>query len=43
MFSNNAVTGTRVPVNSQLPLTLAGVRSTAGHEDQSNIMENCVK
>jgi acetolactate synthase regulatory subunit len=30
-FSNKARTGTRVPLNSQSPLTLPGMRSTAGH------------
>src|SRR3990172_6091272 len=39
-FSNNAAIGTRVPRNTQAPLTRSGSRSTAGQEDQS-IMAKC--
>ena len=34
-FSNSAAIGTRVPRNTQAPLTRSGSRSTAGQEDQS--------
>ncbi len=34
-FSNRAATGTRVPRNTQAPLTRSGSRSTIGQEDQS--------
>ena len=37
MFSKRAATGTRVERKTQEPLTFSGSRSTAGHEDQSNI------
>src|SRR6266480_5075120 len=36
-FSKSACTGTRVPLNTQAPLTLPGTRSTAAHFDQSNM------
>src|SRR5436190_16967557 len=36
-FSKRATTGTRVPLKTHEPLTLSGSRSTAGHEDQSNM------
>src|SRR5216684_4273801 len=37
MFSNKAWTGTRVPRNTQAPLTTSGFRSTAWQALQSNI------
>jgi hypothetical protein len=36
-FSNSALTGTRVPRNTQAPLTRSGSRSTTGQQDQSNV------
>lgn len=36
-FSNKADTGTRVPRNTQAPLTRSRSRSTAGHVDQSMV------
>src|SRR5262249_15437328 len=36
-FSKSAFTGTRVPRNTQAPLTFPGARSTAGQDDQSNM------
>jgi hypothetical protein len=30
-FSKRALTGTRVPLNNQVPLALPGCRSTTGH------------
>src|SRR5687768_3956086 len=36
-FSKSATTGTRVERKTHEPLTLSGSRSTAGHEDQSNM------
>src|SRR2546422_11278407 len=36
-FSKSACTGTRVPLNTQAPLTLPGTRSTAAHFVQSNM------
>jgi hypothetical protein len=38
-FSNNAATGTRVPLNSHAPLTFPAVRSTAAHLLQSNMIK----
>ena len=37
-FSKRALTGTRVPRNSQAPLTLSGSRSTTEQLDQSNMV-----
>src|SRR6266478_330985 len=37
-FSKSACTGTRVPLNTQAPLTLPGTRSTAAHFVQSNML-----
>src|SRR5205814_3444252 len=37
-FSKSACTGTRVPLNSQAPLTLPGTRSTAAQFVQSNML-----
>src|SRR5436190_5666264 len=37
-FSKSACTGTRVPLNTQAPLTLPGTRSTTPHFDQSNML-----
>jgi hypothetical protein len=39
-FSKSALTGTRVPLKTQAPLTLPGFRSTAGQWLQSIINEN---
>lgn len=39
MFSKSAVTGTRVPRNTQAPLTRSGAHSTAKHVVQSNIVK----
>src|SRR5215831_16094057 len=38
-FSNSALTGTRVPRNTQAPLTRSGSRSTEGQEDQSSMVK----
>ncbi len=38
-FSNNAVTGTRVPLNSHAPPTFPAMRSTAAHLLQSIMAE----
>ena len=38
-FSNRAVTGTRVPRNTQAPLTLPVARSTTEQDDQSNMVK----
>lgn len=40
-FSNSAFTGTRVPLNSQTPLTFPGIRSTAAHCDQLSMPDQC--
>src|SRR2546426_10907888 len=37
-FSKSACTGTRVPLNTQAPLTLPGTRSTAAQFVQSNML-----
>src|SRR5579862_6615509 len=42
-FSNNALTGTRVPLNSHSPLTLSAERSTAEHCDQSSMVRSYVR
>jgi len=39
-ISNNAATGTRVPLNSHAPLTFPAMRSTAAHLLQSNMINN---
>src|SRR5208282_1357631 len=39
-FSNSALTGTRVFLNSHSPLTFSGERSTAGHWLQSSIRQS---